>query len=105
MAREDLISLADRTIEEQHEIARKGGIASGKVRKEKKTLKETLLLLLEQDNNQDNITIALLKEAMRGNVKAFETIRDTMGQRPVEEQKIDSNITIVMDNETKDLSK
>jgi hypothetical protein len=28
-----------------------------------------------------------------------------MGQRPVEEQKIDSNITIVMDNETKDLSK
>ena len=36
----NLTSLADRTIEEQREIATAGGIASGKTRKRQKTLRE-----------------------------------------------------------------
>jgi len=36
----NLVSLKDRTTEEQREIARKGGVASGKARREKKLLSE-----------------------------------------------------------------
>lgn len=48
MANEDnLISLADRTTEEQREIARMGGIASQKAQKEKKEQKKTIASALE----------------------------------------------------------
>jgi hypothetical protein len=48
MANEDnLVSLADRTTEEQREIARKGGIASQKAQKEKKEQKKTIAQALE----------------------------------------------------------
>ena len=48
MANEDnLVSLADRTTEEQREIARKGGIASQKAQKEKKDQKKTIAQALE----------------------------------------------------------
>lgn len=48
MANEDnLVSLADRTTEEQREIARKGGIASQKAQKEKKEQKKTIAAALE----------------------------------------------------------
>jgi hypothetical protein len=52
MAKEDLISLGARTTEEQQEIARKGGIASGKARLRKKRgreLMQAILALKEQD--------------------------------------------------------
>lgn len=40
MAKEDLISMADRTPAEQQRITRMGGIASGKARRAKKTLRQ-----------------------------------------------------------------
>ena len=85
---ENLVSLADRTTEEQREIARKGGIASGKAKREKKMLKDLLEEALskgtETNNEYVNITKALIKEANKGNVKAYEVIRDTLGQKPKE---------------------
>ena len=101
MANENLISLADRTTEEQREIARKGGLKSGEVRKARKTLKETLLLMLEEGNTQDNITLALLQKALNGDTKAYEVIRDTVGEKPTDkieqsgENKLDVNIRVV----------
>lgn len=85
MNQENLVSLADRTTEEQREIARKGGIASGKARKEKKLLKDELAIIMENVNKdgktyQELISTALVKEALKGNTKAYEIIRDTMGQ-------------------------
>ena len=47
MAREDLVSLADRTKEEQQKIATKGGIASGKARRKKKEQKKNIACALE----------------------------------------------------------
>lgn len=90
MNQENLVSLGDRTIEEQREIARKGGIASGKARKEKKLLKDELAIIMENVNKdgktyQELISTALVKEALKGNTKAYEIIRDTMGQKPKEE--------------------
>lgn len=72
------------TSEEAREIGRKGGIASVKSRRERKTLKEELLLLLESEDIQNKISLALIQRAMvpdnMGN-KAFEVIRDTIGEK------------------------
>ena len=89
---ENLIPQSERTKEQQRKIARMGGIASGKARAEKKMLKdlleEALLKGTETDNEYINITKALIKEANKGNVKAYEVIRDTLGQKPKEEIEI-----------------
>ena len=77
------------TLEEQ----KKGGLASGEARRRKRDLRQALELLLEkewQDKNGNKltgteaITAKLFEQAMKGNIKAFETIRDTVGQKPIE---------------------
>lgn len=76
----------------QKELGKLGGIASGEAKREKKLLKELLEDALskgnETDNEYINITLALIREANKGNVKAYEVIRDTLGQKPVEEVKV-----------------
>ena len=47
---ENLVSLADRTTEEQREIARLGGIASGEVRKEKKLMSQIMAEYLQKQH-------------------------------------------------------
>ena len=86
---QNLVNLTKRTERERKEIARKGQIASTKAKREKKLLRDTLLTLLEMEDKkgvtgQDNICIALYKKANCGDTKAFEIIRDTIGQRPIE---------------------
>lgn len=91
--------------EEAKKNGKKGGIASGKARRERKALREQLEILLKlpikdeklkkqiidlginkkEINNQMAITIALYQEAMRGNTKAYELIRDTLGEKPIEQ--------------------
>lgn len=87
----------DRTAEEQREIARKGGIASGKARAEKRDLRRALEMLLEKDwedkygnkmTGTDAVALKLFEQAMKGNIKAFETLRDTVGQKPVEKVEV-----------------
>ena len=56
---QNLIPLNERTKEEQKKIATMGGIASGKSRAARKTLKEELLLLLENEDIQKKISLAL----------------------------------------------
>ena len=79
---ENLVDLRTRTTEEQREIARMGGIASGKARAARKTFKEELLLLLANGDTQEKISLALLQKAMNGDTKAFEVLRDTVGEKP-----------------------
>jgi hypothetical protein len=88
MANENLISLGDRTTAEQREIARQGGIKSGEARRARKTLKETLLMMLEEGDTQNNITLALLDKALKGDTKAYEVIRDTVGEKPTDKVDI-----------------
>lgn len=105
MAKEDLVSLADRTTEEQQAIARMGGIASGKARRAKKLFRETLESLLSmpikegQDIDiddiqsfaslkgqnlsvQEAILIAQVQKAIKGDTRSAEYIRDSIGQKP-----------------------
>ena len=86
--KENLVSLGNRTTEEQRQIARQGGIASGESRRARKTLKETLLMMLEEGDTQNNITLALLDKALKGDTKAYEVIRDTVGEKPTDKVDI-----------------
>lgn len=88
---ENLIPFDKLTEEEQRAIRSAGGKASGKARRKKKELKKLLELALSQpmqsNPNEDNytgITAALIAKALAGDTKAFEVIRDTIGQKPVE---------------------
>ena len=83
---------------EARERGRKGGLASGESRRKRKTLKEELLLMLSDSDIQQKISLALINEAINGNnagsvTKAFEVIRDTIGERPVE--KVQATQTVV----------
>ena len=82
--------------EEAKKNGRKGGIKSGVVRRARKTLKEELLLLLESDNTQNKISLALIQKALKGNIKAFEVIRDTIGEKQSDKiETQNTNIGIV----------
>lgn len=86
-----------RTEEEQRAIATMGGKASGEARARKKTLRQELESLLSKEietkdragniikvTTQEQMTAAIIKKAMLGSEKAFEVIRDTIGEKPVE---------------------
>lgn len=78
---QNLVSFNERTASERRELARQAGIKSGQSRRARKTLKETLLLMLAENKTQENITLALLDKALKGDTKAYEVIRDTIGEK------------------------
>ena len=73
---------------EARERGRRGGLASGEARRKRKTLKEELLLMLSEGETQQSVTLALIEKAMSGDTKAFEVIRDTIGEKPVDKVMI-----------------
>lgn len=95
---QNLIPFDELTENEQRAIASAGGKASVEARRKRKTLKEELLLMLEDENVQMSIAAALIKEAIEGNASksvrgAFETIRDTIGEKPAE--KVETKQTVI----------
>lgn len=92
---------SERTPKERKELAQKAGKKSGEARREKKLLKEELMLLLAQGKTQEKISLALIEEAIKGNVKAFEVIRDTIGEKPVTKQEIEgvSGMNVIINRE------
>ena len=73
-----------RTSEEARKRGRAGGIKSGEVRRQRKTLREELLALLSAGNTQKDINLALIARALEGDTKAYEVVRDTIGEKPVD---------------------
>lgn len=73
----------------------KGGIRSGEVRRERRTMRDALEYMLEQasnntvlgTNNMEEILIAMIMKAQAGNVKAAEFVRDTVGDKIGNEDK------------------
>lgn len=91
--KQNLKSLKERTTSEQREIARKGGIASGKSRKKRKEFKEALktalTVVMDNDKTVQEIGIeALMDKFMKGDPKVFELIRDTIGEKPTDKQEV-----------------
>lgn len=91
---------SEQSREEAVKNGRKGGIKSGEVRRQKKLLKDYLQDVLDdkvkvKDKEIDTaeaITIKLVQQAMKGNVKAYTTIRDTLGQAPVQGINLTSEV-------------
>ena len=88
------------------EEAKKGGINSGKARRQKKLLRECLEILLENevtDKNGNVMTGAeamaakVFQQALKGDLKAFEIVRDTAGQKPVDKVVVSEIDTDVID--------
>lgn len=79
--------------EEQRELARQAGIRSGEARRERRTLGEHLKALLAVGNTQEDICLALIGAAKTGNYKAFNSIRDTIGEMPTQKQEVTASIT------------
>lgn len=79
------------------EEAKRGGIASGEARRAKRDLRRALEALLEKEIKSSNgevlsgaeaIALKQVEKALRGDTKAFEVVRDTVGQKPVEKVMI-----------------
>ena len=104
---ENLIPNSERSPSQLKAQTRKGGINSGKARREKKLIRETIETILSMPcksgtvealedmqnvadaNNanltvQDIICIQMAKKAMKGDTKAAEYLRDTAGQKPTD---------------------
>lgn len=90
---DNLVKNEDRTPEERRENASKAGKASVEARRKKKQLREALEILLERNYGKkggeqmtgtEAMAYAAVMGAMRGDWKAWELVRDTTGQKPVE---------------------
>lgn len=98
------------TSEEARKNGSKGGKKSVESRRRKKLLKELLEEALEKETRTGNmaidITNALVRKAKKGNVKAYEVIRDTLGQKPVENVNFNNpSATKVLESINKQLKK
>ncbi len=120
MARKDLKPVQSK--EEAKKRGRAGGIASGKARREKKAMRETLDILLSMPMKdgeyadvesiqsfasikgknisvQEAILIAQVQKAMKGDTKAAEYVRDTIGQKPGENVEMTMNLPVFFEGE------
>lgn len=120
--KDNLLKAEDLTSDQLRERARKGGVASVKARREKKAMRETLEALLSMPMKsgkaadvdavknfaelkgknitvQEALTIAMLQKAMKGSVSAAEWIRDTAGQKPVDNMNMNMNLPVFFEGE------
>lgn len=110
MANEE--NLKPPTTNEARKRGKKGGIKSGKARKERKAMKETAEMILgltlkdgtvtdlediqsmaaangKNITVQDAIILKQAQKALKGDIRAAEFVRDTSGNRPTNEQRMD----------------
>lgn len=104
---DNLIPMNKRTVEEQREIARRGGIASGEARREKATLKKALEQLLDEKCAEEDITyrnaatLGLIRGAIDGKAENYKVIAQVLGELD-EPSNIDTpivNINVVDNTE------
>ena len=83
------------------EEAKRGGIRSGEVRREKATMKKTLEMLLNEKNNKGKTyreltTLGLIKGAVDGKAENYKTIVQLLGELQEQTNETPSlNINIV----------
>ena len=117
---DNLIPFNQRTEEQQREIAKMGGKASGEARKKKRDMREVAKAILEhamKDEQIDEVlgsskdlldgdksvmavlTARMVQEAGKGSYKHYETLRDTAGFKPKDEIGISADIMTDADRE------
>jgi|GEM_PF-3284955 len=116
----NLVSLKDRTPEERKAIASMGGKKARENDVVKKTFKEALLWALDEPafnsddeliaqfqkksgkkiTNREAMSIALVKQALSGDVKAYQVARDTTGELPEQTVNVKNNDPMVITVQT-----
>lgn len=61
----------------------------------RKTLAEELLALLSTGDTQKKMSLSLIEKALQGDTKAFEVVRDSIGEKPTE--KVENSGTQTLD--------
>ena len=100
------------TKEEAERRGRNGGIKSGEIRKARKTMKETILAMMAQELDpaklesmgvdtstlngdytmQNAVISAMFREALNGDTKAAQLLRDTIDEAPTTRQEVRQEI-------------
>lgn len=99
----NLINFNDLPDDVRKQYNKNGGIKSGEARREKRQLREYLEMILsmedaEGEDRYTKITRALIDKAEDGDTKAFEVVRDTLGQKPKEQVEQKQEIKVVMED-------
>lgn len=97
------------------ENGRAGGIASGIAKREKRTIRAALEELFEKEYNINNpsnpaerknvagseaLAIVMMGKALKGDTKAWELVRDTAGQKPIENMNLNATVSTPYDELT-----
>lgn len=94
----NLIPINQRTKSEQREIQKKGGLASGKARRQRADLKRAFEVLLSSEVNNEQmrelliglgyeptnemaLALVVLQKALNGDVKAFSKIQELIDRK------------------------
>lgn len=89
----NLKPFSERTLAERRELGKKGAEKTNRIKAERKTLAELMKVALSLPNeetgeiNEIAITNALINKAAKGDVSAYQTIRDTIGEKPTDKQE------------------
>lgn len=80
-------------VSKARESGRKGGVASGKSKREAAEFRKLIQIALNEEykggmTNAEAMVVSMIQKALEGDTKAFEVIRDTAGQKPVEKIEI-----------------
>lgn len=99
---DNLIPTNQRSKDEARALGEKGGIASGEARRRKRDIRIALEMLLEKDfidekgnegSGAELMALKMFEKAIGGDTKAFELVRDTAGQKPIEKVSVESEAT------------
>jgi len=87
------------TTEEAKRMGSAGGKKSVQVRRERKKIKEDLLIMLDTimsngKTTQENWMTALAKNLLKGDIQTSNFVRDTIGEKPKEEISVDMPVSI-----------
>lgn len=113
---------ASKTREERRQSASKAGKASAKKRQQNKTFKDLCDIFVDSKITSEEMieqmkkmgisdedvsykmamVVSMVKEAVKGNTKAFELIRDTLGEKPSENVNLNNTITNPYSNLTEE---
>ena len=101
-------NLQVRSPNEARKLGALGGKASGESRRRRKQLRELLEVALAMRDeargmsNAEAIAAALVDKAKAGDVKAFETLRDTIGEKPIERRESSLQMENLLTKEQRD---
>lgn len=118
--RKNLVTFNDMTEERQRALASKGGLASARAAQKRRTFKDIFQTILKSEFPQgDNVgevaskiketfpaietmdeamAFAMMFRAANGDTKAFEIVRDTIGEKPQDNVKMTVDKVTIIDD-------